>query len=124
MTREFLQSLQVGENPLPEEVVDAIMEKVTDMKLSAALDTAIERAGGRNAKAITALLDMQSLRESPDTAAAIDEALTELKRTCGYLFESPQTPPPYARGTGTQPGEPNPGPATLAGALRERFERK
>ena len=87
-----------------------------------ALDSAILSCGGRNTKAISALLDLEALQNSEDRSRAIDEALKKLKAEDGYLFAD-QTPPPYARGTGTQNNHYNP-PTGLAGALREKFERK
>ena len=85
------------------------------------LNAAILGAGGRNVKAITALLDTEALRTSENPQLAMECALKELKAQEGYLFGIP-TPPPYARGTGTQTKET--APTDLAGALREKFERK
>ena len=85
------------------------------------LSTAITVSGGRNAKAITALLDLDALKESDDRQAAVTKALEALKAEANYLFDG-ETPPPYARGTGTQLKEN--APTDLAGAIREKFERK
>ena len=87
------------------------------------LQNAITACGGRNAKAITALLDIPSLRECEDRQAAIENALNQLKAEAGYLFTDP-TPPPYARGTGARNRAEETAPTDLAGALREKFERK
>ena len=87
-----------------------------------ALDTAIVKCGGRNPKAISALLDLETLQKCEDRQTAIDDALKKLKAEDGYLFAD-QTPPPYARGTGTQVNIFST-PTGLAGALREKFERK
>lgn len=166
MKREFLQGLKVGENPLPKEIIDAIMAengrdiegvkaryadydalkqaeadaaKVWEEKLNQQMDThrremsdlifshnlekAILSAKGRNTKAITALLDIDALKASENQTADLDQALQNLKTDCSYLFQS-ETPPPYARGTGANQPEVNQSPATLAGALLEKFERK
>ena len=175
MKREFLQEFRVGEQPLPKEVIDAIMaengrdiQKVKanfadyeDMKtelellrqdrsfaeeakaweekynravedhkaqmaktvFDKALGEGILKAKGRNAKAITALLDVDTLMESEDQQAAIEEALETLKQENRYLFEG-DVPPPYAGGTGAYQGTQEKHPTTLAGALREKFERK
>ena len=88
-----------------------------------ALDAAITQFGGRNPKAISALLDLDALQNCEDRQTAIDDALKKLKAEDGYLFAD-QTPPPYARGTGTQINPRENAPADLAGALREKFERK
>ena len=170
MKREFLQGLKVGENPLPKEVIDAIMaengrdiegvkaryadyeelkqqlaqaetvaakaweeklnnqvethrREMSDLVFSHNLEKAILSAKGRNAKAITALLDVDTLKASENQTADLEEALKALKQDCSYLFQS-ETPPPYARGTGANQPETIQSPATLAGALLEKFERK
>ena len=88
------------------------------------LQLAVQNARGRNLKAITALLDVDHLKTSENQQEAISKALEQLKLNSGYLFETAQTPPPYAQGTGTQMGITKTIPGTLAGALREKYERK
>ena len=153
MKREFLQDLKVGELFLTKDVIDAIMaengkdiesakaagnaweekynqaaeahrQEVETLRFQQALDTAVHQQGGRNVKAIAALLDMDSIRGSQDISGALCSALEEMKKEHDYLFTSPQTPPLYAGGTGTHMGETDRGSATLAGALREKYERK
>jgi len=149
MKREFLQSLRVGDQSLTKEVIDAIMEEngrdvqaskqwqekyeqacaqhqkeMAAWKFGAVLTRAIDRAGGRNEKAIAALLELDALQNAEDPQAAIEAALEELKKDNDYLFQTAQTPPPYARGTGAQISAETKSPATLAGALREKYERK
>ena len=149
MKREFLQNLKVGDQPLSKEVIDAIMEEngrdiqaskhwqekynqaeaqhrqeLAALRFEGLLNQAIRNAGGRNAKAITALLDVEQLRESEDQLSAVEDALEMLKKNDSYLFTEDWTPPPYARGTGAQSCAETNGPATLAGALREKYERK
>ena len=159
MKREFLQGLQVGDMPLPKEVIDAIMaengrdieavkaryadaenvagaweekynqaladhrQQLQDVVFGHNLEKAILAANGRNAKAITALLDVETLKSSENQQTDLEEALRGLKQEYSYLFQS-ETPPPYARGTGAAAPNENKSPATLAGALLEKFERK
>ena len=155
MKREFLQSLQVGDTPLPKEIIDAIMaengkdieaikahyadydglkeqlvqqvdthrREMSDLIFSHNLENAILSAKGRNAKAITALLDIDAIKASENQTAALKEALDSLKQECSYLFRA-ETPPPYARDTGAVTPETHKSPATLAGAILEKFERK
>lgn len=101
-------------------------EELAQRDFSRMLDTAISGAKGRNAKAILALLDTQALKTAEDPQQAAKEALEQLRKTDGYLFEQTKTPPLYARGTGADTGAQKKAPATLAGALQERFmkERK
>ena len=182
MKREFLQNFKVGEEPLPKEIIDAIMQEngrdiqaakdaavkpfadyedlksenqrlkdqqaegtvdgktaqqwkddfekaVADhkgeldgIKFQGILDSAIAEAKGKSAKAITALLDVEALKGSEDQPAAIKAALEDLKKDSGFLFGEEERPPRYAGGTGTG-GTPAAGSDTLAGALRERFNK-
>ena len=145
MKREFLQSIRVGEMSLPKEVIDAIMAEngkdieqakqsgqdweekynrvveshekaMQDMHLQNALQNATTKAGGRNVKAIAALLDMEAIAKEDDIASALDRALESLKQENGYLFT--QTAPAFARGTGSS--MPDTQPVSLADALRQR----
>ena len=103
--------------------VDTHRREMSDLIFSHNLEKAILSAKGRNAKAITALLDIEALKASENQTADLEDALQNLKQDCSYLFQS-ETPPPYARGTGANQPEVNKSPATLAGALLEKFERK
>ena len=93
------------------------------LRFDHSLDRAIDKAGGRSEKAIRAMLDLDSIRESEDQQHAMEEALEALKATSSYLFETEHVPG-YAWGTGAWQGARETAPTTLAGALRERFERK
>lgn len=167
MKREFLQNFKVGDQPLPKEVIDAIMEEngrdiesakkpfadydsiktqlqtardglkafegvdvkdlqgqikklqgdldakdkahqaeMAEMVFDGTLREAITAAKGRNAGAIIGALGadrVAALKESKDQTKDIAAALEGLKKDSGYLFESDQTPPPYAAGTGSTP---------------------
>ena len=131
MQREFLEA-----QGLTPEVIDAVIaehdrvvqqlqvqhaQAVADVRFTGVLDNAIAAAGGRSAKAIAALLDVESLKGSDDPKAAIDQAITALKKDSGYLFAGPGQAP-YAPGTGTGAFAPE-APQTLAGALKEKFRR-
>lgn len=58
-----------------------------DREFSATLEAAITESKGKNAKAITALLDMDMLRASKNQQADIKAALDALRTESGYLFE-------------------------------------
>ena len=58
-----------------------------DREFSATLEAAITESKGKNAKAITALLDMEKLRSSKNQQADIKAALDALRTESGYLFE-------------------------------------
>lgn len=145
MQREFLQALTVGDAPLPEALIDTILEQAAQdesawqqkldqtrsehqaamakLQFDTLVKECVTQARGRNVKAITALLDMDALATAADPGQAISQAVNQLKRENSYLFETQPTPPPYAAGTGAQ-AQQTPHPQTLAGALRERFENK
>ena len=119
---EALEAAKAWEEKYNQQV-DTHRREMSDMIFGHNLEKAILSAKGRNAKAITALLDVDALKASENQAAALEEALENLKKDCSYLFQT-ETPPPYARGTGAVGPEENRSPANLAGALLERFERK
>ena len=64
------------------------------------LKDAIAAAKGKNDKAITALLDIGTLKASKNQSEDVKAAIEALKKDNGYMFDDEETPPPYARGTG------------------------
>lgn len=96
-------------------------QKIADMAFDHALEAAITGAKGRNAKAIRALLDVDTLKSSKNQEADIKAALEAVQKDNGYLFDDGSTPPPYAGGTGTHKQQPNGEPSSLAGALRAKY---
>ena len=100
------------------------LQELRNLRFEHLLHNAITAAKGRNAKAITALLDVEALKMCEDPQQAALDAVAQLKKESGYLFEAEITPPLYARGTGSQMGTEENQPTTLAGALKEKFERK
>lgn len=178
MKREFLQNFKVGDQPLPKEVIDAIMAengkdieaakapfadyesikeqlqtakdglkafegvdvsklqgeitnlqgqltakdtewqgKIDAMKFEAKVKDAITAAKGKNPKAITALLDLETLRNSKNQDADLKAALEALQKAedSGFLFGDDKGAPPYAGDTGTGGGN-NTGLAAIRAA--------
>lgn len=76
-------------------------QELADRDFTAMLDAAIAGKHGRSAKAIKAMLDVDSLKASKNQEQDISAALDQLAEESGYLFDS-ETPPPYAGGTGTK----------------------
>ena len=105
------------------QAVAAHEAQLQQLRFDHSLDAAIASAGGRNAVAIRALLDIPVLQASEDQPHAMEAALESLRKESGYLFETEKAPP-YARGTGAWQGANKSAPTSLAGALKERFERK
>lgn len=75
--------------------------KLADMAFDRKLEDAITGANGRNAKAIKALLDVDTLKTSKNQDADIKAAMDALQKDSGYLFGEEGNPPPYSSGTGT-----------------------
>lgn len=97
-------------------------KELEGIKFQGVLDSAIATFKGKNAKAITALLDVEALRGSEDQQKAINAALENLKKESGYLFEEAQKAPPYSAGAGTG-NPPAVSTGSLADALRERYPK-
>ena len=78
--------------------------KLDTMAFEAKVKDAIAVAKGKNAKAISALLDLDALKASKNQDADLKAALEGLQKDNGYLFGDDQpTPPPYAPSTGKNP---------------------
>lgn len=78
---------QVGEYKTKYETSKAEYEaKIADMQFGTSLEAAITTAGGRNAKAIKALLDVDTLKASKDQTADIKAAIEACQKDNGYLF--------------------------------------
>ena len=90
--------------------------QLADRDFQTALKDAITSAKGRSTKAITAMLDVDTLKASKNQAADIKTALETLQKDSGYLFESDETPPPYSAGAGS--GASGGGVTSLDAAIR------
>jgi len=119
MDKEFLMGLSLNE-----ETAQAILEEhgkaLQEADFQHRLGAALIQARGRSQKAITALLDLDALRQAEDPKA-VNGALAALKKEHGYLFEQSAAPYDAMTGVGRVADVE---PTTLAGALRERFSRK
>ena len=100
---------------------EAHKAELADRDFNDTLSAAITAAKGKNAKAISALLDKDTLKASKNQAADIEAAVKALAESDAYLFDSGETPPPYAGGTGKGDTS-GKAPETLAGALHELYK--
>lgn len=75
--------------------------KIDDMKFDSKVKDAITGMKGKNHKAISALLELDTLKSSKNQDADLKTALEALKKDNGYLFEETGTPPPYSIGAGS-----------------------
>ena len=80
--------------------------KIADIQFGQSLEAAITAAGGRNTKAVKALLDVDSLKQSKDQTADIKAAIEACQKENTYLFganepiNSPVAPTGGAGGAG------------------------
>ena len=77
-------------------------QRIADMEFDNDLKDAIAAAKGKNTKAVAALLDIPTLKQSKNRAADLKTAIGNVQKEAAYLFGEDQTPPPYAPGAGSQ----------------------
>ena len=75
--------------------------KEADRIFSDTIKEAIKTAGGRNEKAVMAMLDMNALKESKNQSEDIKKALETVKESDAYLFGSDE---PFKNPVGTTGG--------------------
>lgn len=69
-----------------EQIKNEYEAKIADMQFNSTLESAITAAGGRSAKAIKALLDVEKLKSSKDQTADIKAAIEACQKESSYLF--------------------------------------
>lgn len=125
--QKTIATLEEGSSKAWEEKLSQLEQQhrteLRQMEFGFMLRQAVAEKGGRNQKAVEALLDIPGLQAAEDPQKATYEALGQMQKENPWLFQT-ETPPPYARGTGAQNPQITEQPVTLAGALREKFERK
>lgn len=77
--------------------------KIADMEFNAVLDSAITKSGARNAKAVKALLDLDSLKASKNQAEDITKAIEGVKSENDFMFNSNEPFQNPVRDTGGKP---------------------
>lgn len=82
---------------------DEYEAKEADRLFNESLDKAITAAGGRNAKAIRGLLDLEALRGSKDQTEDIKKALEGVRESDAYLFGEGE---PFQNPVGSTGGKP------------------
>ena len=77
--------------------------KLTDMEFNSKLDGLITSSGARNAKAVKALLDLESIKSSKNQDTDLQTALEACKKDNEYLFgkDAPINSPVALTGGGT-----------------------
>lgn len=78
--------------------------KEADRQFHDSVKDAIRAAGGRNEKAVMAMLDMDTLKESKNQSEDIKKALEDVKKSDGYLFGAKEPINNPVGGTGGEGG--------------------
>ena len=79
--------------------------KIAEMEFNAVLEAAISGSNAKNAKAVKALLDIETLKASKNQSEDIAAALGKVKSEADYLFVSEEP----IHNPGAPTGTPNPG---------------
>ncbi len=121
MDKEYLLEMGLSEESA-EQILKTHEEEIRELRFQSQLREAVTAAGGRSLRAIGAMLELDAIKNDAQPDKALEKALNQLKADCGYLFES--AVPPYAHDPGTRQGPVIQKPVTLAGAIRQKYERK
>ncbi|MEZ3454455.1 MAG: phage scaffolding protein [Oscillospiraceae bacterium] len=78
--------------------------KIADMEFNSDLQDAIRTSGAKNSKAVSALLDLDSLKASKNRGRDIADALEKLKSENDYLFEKQEPMPSFLGGSSNSGG--------------------
>ena len=88
----FLKELLGAE--LAQQVLEKHNAVVSGLRLEYALDRAVEKSGGRNKKAIRAMLDETALMQAENVDEAAKNAVDDLKKENAWLFAAPRVSSP------------------------------
>ena len=121
MDKEYLLEMGLSEESA-QQILDTHAKEIGEIRFNAQFRQAVEAAGGRSLKAIGAMLELEAIKADAEPDKALKQALRQLKSEHGYLFAD--TVPPYAHDPGTQKRALIQKPVTLAGAIRQKYERK
>ena len=83
---------------------DEYAAKEADRVFMDSIKEAVKTAGGRNEKAVIAMLDIDALKESKNQSADIKKALEDVKKSDGYLFGAKEPINNPVGGTGGEGG--------------------
>lgn len=72
---------------------ETMQNKIAEVKLNSALDLTLTQANVRNPKAVKALLELDKVKLTDNGLEGLDEQITALKETEGYLFGDGNKPP-------------------------------
>lgn len=90
-------------------------EELDNLDFNAEIEKAVKAAKGKNVKAVSAFLDLDTLRQSKNRSADIEKAVSDVKEANDYLFDGDKPSP-----TITVPGGARP-PVTDESAYLDSF---
>ena len=97
--KEFLEKLACAPE-VAEAIDEEVKRRMRSVQREAAVKEAVAAAGGRNLKAIRALLDEDGLDSAQDLEAAAKAAVAAVRRESPYLFGQGAV---FAQNTGNLP---------------------
>ena len=97
--KEFLENL-VSDPEVVAAIDGEVQRRIRGIHAQAAVQEAVAAAGGRNLKAIRALLDESTLETAQDMSAAAKAAVAAVRRENPYLFGQGAV---FAQNTGNLP---------------------
>lgn len=108
----------------------ALQQKYDDdtakLRLDNALEVALLSSKARDAKVVRALLDIDKIKLDGDKLTGLEDQIEALKKSHDYMFGERDNNSPVSRVDGAKEHKDTPAavPATLAGALREKYDLK
>lgn len=99
-------------------------QEAEEREFNEVLSTAITEAQGKNAKAITAMLDLEALRKSRNQKADVQAALEAVRTEHGYMFEDNGGKPRFTQPAGQGGGRPGTLTKEDIGKITDRDERR
>lgn len=123
MDKDYLEGLVGAE--LAGQILEKHQQDMESLRREHALTLAVERAGGRNARAIRALIDEGALAGAEDLDAAARAEVAKVKRENSFLFALPQVSSPGTGGLSmdSQPTQEELGKMSMAEYRRYRQGR-
>ncbi len=100
--KELQGKIEILNNDLKNKETE-YQNKIADMEFNSILDGAITKIGAKNAKAVKALLDLDTLKSSKNQAEDITKALETVKTENDFMFTSDEPFQNPVRDTGNPP---------------------
>lgn len=100
---ELTKQLETWETKY-EEDTQALEDRLKSQQLQSAIELGVIQSGAKNTKAVTALLETDTLEIEDGKVKGLDEKITALKESDAYLFDIAEEPKDPVPPKGAQPG--------------------